>query len=86
MVKAACQSVEEKILEASPKKIRKTGNVVLDKINKQIERQRTVEINANHASEMSIINLPVFTEGRPADETPLRKKGDDDDDENKPTD
>ena len=35
-VKQALQSVEERILEASPKKIGMTGNVVLDRINRQV--------------------------------------------------
>lgn len=30
-------TVEERFEEASPKKIRKTGNVVLDKINDQVQ-------------------------------------------------
>ena len=38
MVKAACMTVEEKLAEASPSKIHKTGNVVLDKINTQVEK------------------------------------------------
>ena len=35
-VKQSLQSVEERILEASPKKIGATGNVVLDRINRQV--------------------------------------------------
>ena len=35
-------SPEEKIQEASPEKIRKTGNVVLDKINIEVEKQRLI--------------------------------------------
>ena len=32
-VKESLQTVEERLAEASPKKIRKTGNVILDEIN-----------------------------------------------------
>ena len=36
-VKEATMTVEERFEEASPKKIGKTGNVVLDKINEKVE-------------------------------------------------
>ena len=39
-MRAFMASPEEKIYEASPDKIRKTGNVVLDKINFEVEKQR----------------------------------------------
>ena len=40
MVKKFVDSVEFKLEESSPKKTQRTGNVVLDRINSQIEGER----------------------------------------------
>lgn len=36
---------DEKLKQASPNKVQRTGNVVLDKINKQVEQQRSYIFN-----------------------------------------
>ena len=50
-VRAFMASPEEKIQEASPEKIGKTGNVVLDKINIEVEKQRLI-LKAVNGSEL----------------------------------
>ena len=40
IVKASCMTYDERFENASPTKIQKTGNVVLDKINQKVEKQR----------------------------------------------
>ena len=51
-VRAFMASPEEKIQEASPEKIGKTGNVVLDKINIEVEKQRLILKAVNGSNEL----------------------------------
>ena len=68
-------TVEERFEEASPKKIGKTGNVVLDKINEKVEQQREEEESAAKQGmlELSVKNLAVFNDDGGSDDSPLRK-------------
>ena len=40
MVRAAVMSVEERLSEASPRRIPKTGNIVVDRVNARVDKSR----------------------------------------------
>ena len=66
-VRAFMASPEEKIQEASPEKIRKTGNVVLDKINIEVEKQRLI-LKAAHGGSNELFDPDILLSSESEDD------------------
>ena len=76
MVRAAVMSVEERLSEASPRRIPKTGNIVVDRVNARTDKSRqsnyrTASSGRDVNSQVSIIDLGVTVVEKTIEESPL---------------
>ena len=83
-VKAFMASPEEKIQEASPEKIGKTGNVVLDKINIEVEKQRMIFKAVNGSTELFDPDILLSSDSEAGEEDKKDGEGADQKKEGKP--